>query len=324
MKMRWFGSTALILGMMLVLIMAGCSSDNVSGPVNSADNPSAQDGSGIYLVGDGVVKLNAQGKTTDQNKLMISFSGLADTVVAFHNCEIVRYSNENDSPIPFVDIVPGDMATVFGKQQQDGYINAFRIRVYGGDCPQYDVAFRDTIATIDYSAGTFTVNHRTETINVDENTLITSRIGGQKFHTNDMIANTYQYQTGSTAKVTAARDTVLEFTDLSVGDVVEVRANIIDENNLLAVVIKVPHSNFMECEQFDAYLASVDYENSTVTFEGLPWIGLICKNALLLGLDGETLTLEDFAAGDYVSVKGLPLEDDELKICKMEKIEAEG
>jgi len=39
----------------------------------------------------------------------------------------------------------------------------------------------------------------------------------------------------------------------------------------------------------------------------------------LYNLDGEIIALEDFAVGEYVAVKGFPLEDNELKICVMEK-----
>jgi len=300
-------------------IIGGCSNDNLSGPVDANTTGSSLDE--IYLTGTGPLKINAQIKTTDQNQLMLTFEGTNDVAVAMHNCEIVRYNNEMDSPIPFSDIIPGEMAMVWGQAEQNGYVNAYRIRVYAGDCPQFDVAFRDTIATIDYAAGTFTVNGRTETIQTDENTVILTRTGGERHRNIELMQTRNQCQLGTTAKIMAAYDIYLEFTDLQAGYVVEVRANIIDENNLLAGVIKVPYSNYKECVNFQDYIATVDVEASTVTFVNNTWIGLVCNNAMLLGLDGEALTLADFVAGDYVTVKGLPLEGDEFKICRMQRIE---
>ncbi len=323
MKVKRFGVATLIIGLSIIVLLSGCSSDNLSGTANSVTSPDS-DASVVYSVGNGPLKINAQIKTTDQNQLQLTFEGTNDVAVAMQNCEIVRYNNEMDSPIPFVDITPGEMAMVWGKAEQNGYINAYCIKLYGEDCPLYDVAFRDTIATIDYSGGTFTVNGRDETIAIDENTVISTRVGGVHNQYHDMQATSNQYQTGSAGKVMGAQDVILEFSDLQVGYEVEVRANIIDENNLLAVIIKVPHSNYKECIQFGAYLASVDAENRTVTFDDLAWNGLVCQNAILIGLDGETLTLEDFAAGEYVTVKGFALEGDELKICRMEKAEFEG
>jgi len=314
----------LILGLAVAMLISGCSNESISGSNNlSSESENGQDG--IYLVGSGQLRINAQVMTVDENQRMLTFEGVPEEVIALQNCEIVRYSNETDSPIPFADITPGEMGMVWANMEQNGYIYAYRIKLYGDDCPLYDVAFRDTIATIDYAAGTFTVNNRTETIQIDENTVIVTIAGGAK-NTNyhDLTQTTNSPQIGTSAKVLGYQDIPLEFTDLQVGYEVEVRANIIDENNLLAAVIKVAHSNYQLCTKFDAYLASVDVENRVVTFDGLAWNGLVCQNAVLLDVDGTALLLEDFAAGEYVSVKGFALEGDDLKICVMAKIEAEG
>lgn len=318
MKVKHLVKAALILALGFAFLLSGCSEDNLPGVVNSNSTMGE-----VGLIGNGPLKINAQIKTVDQNQLKLTFVGTNDVAVALQNCEIVRYNNEIDTPIPFVDITPGEMAMVWGHAEQNGYIYAYRIKLYGEDCPQYDVAFRDTIASIDYAGGTFTVNGRDDIIAVDENTVILTRSGGERHHYTDMTQTTNQYRTGSACKVMGAQDIMLEFTDLQVGYEVEVKANIIDENNLLAVRIVVPNSNYRECITFDAYLATVDAENRTVTFDALSWIGLVCQNAMLTGLDGEALTLADFAAGEYVRVKGLPLEGDELKICQMVKVEPE-
>ena len=118
------------------------------------------------------------------------------------------------------------------------------------------------------------------------------------------------------------RDTSLTFADLEVGDIVEVKANVVDESTLLAVAIKLANCVDMEaqCVRFEATIATLDVDARTVTFDGLAWDGIICKGAKLLDADGLEITLADFAPGELVDVKGVPGEDDVLKICFMQKL----
>lgn len=313
-----------VLGVLTILIVAlsGCSGNS---PVNpSLDNSDL--GSIAYLPpleGD-PVQFMAEVATMDQNRRMVTFNGRSDTVIAAHNCEIVRLNNENESPIPFSEIKPGDTMNVYGERQQNGYIVAYQLRIYCGGCMQYDLAFRDTIVAIDYAAGTFTVAGRTETIMIDANTFIWGNVIIR--HAGDN--SRYQNQgttTGGAAKenpgyCTSTHDTILVLTDLAPGDVVEVRADIVDEATLLAARIKLANSGYKECIEFNAMLATVDVDGRIVTFDAYTWIGTVCKGARLIGLDGEVLTLVDFAAGEWVAVKGFPVTDDTLRVCQMEKI----
>jgi len=263
-------------------------------------------------------------RTMDQNQKMLTFMGKPDTVIANQNCEFVRWQNGGEAPMLFYQIKFGDSVEVIGQRNQNGYMYANKVKVCGdkSGC-QYDVAFRDTIVSIDYAAGTFTVKNRPETILVDSATMIYGAIirvfgppvdGGTREQKGAGACDSGQYRV-------QARDTVLSLTDLSVDDVVEVRAKIIDENTLLAVVITLPACNDIEkkCVEFSATLASVDVEARIVTFDGLAYIGAVCNGAKLTGLDGEVLTLADFATGEYVAVKGFPLEGDTLRICQMTK-----
>jgi len=304
----------------LVAILSGCSGDSPLAPSTLSESS----GGTMFLApADGeLVQFAACVATADQSRRMLTFAGRSDTVIAAHNCQIVRLLNDQETPVPFADIQPGDSVQVNGVSQQNGYVVATRLRICSLTGGQYDVAFRDTIVAIDYAAGTFTVAGRSETILVDSATLIWGNI----ITRHQGSGNEYQNQamTGGCAKLNpdfynTSNDTILTLTDLAVGDVVEVKANIVDESTLLALKIKLANCGDKECVVFTAALASVDVEAATVTFDGYDWAGIVCKNARLIGLDGEPLTLADFAAGEVVSVKGFPLDETTLKICEMEK-----
>jgi len=256
---------------------------------------------------------------------MLTFMGRADTVIANQYCLCVRWQNGGEAPIMFGQIKYGDSVEVIGQRSQNGYMYANKIKVCGDKTGcQYDVAFRDTIATIDYAAGTFTVKNRVETILVDSSTMIygvivrvfeppTDGVSREQKGAGAGDGNGYRVQ---------AKDTVLTLSDLAVGDVLEVRAKTINANTLLAVSITLAACNNIEkkCVEFTATLATVDVEARIVTFDGLTYIGAVCNGADLTGLDGEPLTLADFAAGELVAVKGFPLEGDTLKICQVTKV----
>lgn len=264
-------------------------------------------------------------RTIDQNQKMLTFMGKSDTVVVNHNCQIVRWQNGGEAPMLFYQIKFGDSIEVTGQRNQNGYMYASKVKVCGdkNGC-QYDIAFRDTIAAIDYASGVFTVKNRTESILVDSATMIYGVI--VRIFEPPTDGEIRQQQGGSLGGGSGyriqARDTVLSLTDLAVGDVVEVRANIIDESTLLAVSITLAACNEIEkkCVEFTANLATVDVDARIVTFDGFAYIGTVCDGAKLTGLSGEPLTLADFSAGELVSVKGFPLVGDTLKICQMVKV----
>ena len=312
---------ALSLISAFIMTVVGCSD-------NSPVGPSAQISTiPIAFAPGDPVQFAARVETANQSQQMLTFVGRSDTVLAAHNCIIIRLNNGTEAPIPFSDIKPGDSAEVNGIRQQNGYIEARHLRICdnsGGN--NYDVAFRDTIVAIDYSAGTFSVAGRTELITIDANTIIWGNIIVRRLGDNDQYQHRNEYSNGSLKPIpgfyNVQRDTVLSFTDLKAGDVVEIKANIVDESTLLAVSIKVANCTTFDsdrCTQFTASLANVDIGAKTVTFTDLSWLGIICYGTKLTGLDGETLTLSDFSAGDVVAVKGFPLEGDSLKICQMEK-----
>jgi hypothetical protein len=310
--MKHYLHFALIIAL-AALITAGCSESNPVAPVRS-DAAMQTEATGDPL------EFAARVATTDQSVRMLTFMGRHDTVIAARNCEIVRLNGDTLAPTPFTDVGPFDSVHVEGQRLQNGWVIAQRLQICDRTC--FDVAIRDTIATIDYAAGTFTVASRIETIVVDENTILWSSaikrqaINGSRYE--------FGYQTAeATSSGTPTRsyrqDALIEFTDLQPGDLVEVKANIVDDATLLAVAIKLAGCRDFEtrCVKFEAVIGTLDVEARKVTFEGLAWLGIVCNGAQLLDADSLPITLADFAVGTAVAVKGLPLEGDKLKICSM-------
>jgi len=307
----------LFMGVLVAMISLGCSGDNPlapsDGPVTKMEEPTPDPT--ITAAG---FQFASRVASIDLAEQTLTFTDPAYTAVAGEDCVVFTMVTGEEVVISFGDIQVGDSVQVCGVLQEDDVILANRIRVYGGeDCDPYDLAFGGTIATIDYAAGTFTVADRSETIMVDENTVIWTRIS----ETGSLAAGVQDPSrfTVDHGHYKFTRDTILAFTDLAVGDWVEVKANIIDATTLLAVKIKLAPDCLKKCVAFTDYLASADGDTRTVTFENMAWIGSVCANALLADSDGAPLTLADFAPADLVSVKGFALEGDELRICEMVK-----
>jgi hypothetical protein len=266
----------------------------------------------------------ARVQTTDQNRMTITFQERPDTVIALQHCEFARQCFGFQFRVQFSDIQAGDSVQVQGEKHQDGYLYAHRVQVCTTDPGgRWDISFKDTITTIDYTLGTFTVTNRSELITTDENTKIwgvtevivppsdNGRNGGSGASLGD--------PDGSGRHLT---DTALQFTDLVVGDVVTVHAMFVDETTLLTTCIRLTDCGEIKkkCVEFVDQLASVDPDTRVVTFVGQGWTGDVCNGAQLIGLSGEELTLADFTAGETVAVKGLPMTEDTLRISRMEKV----
>jgi hypothetical protein len=314
---RWMTLAGrLLVGVCMSLAISSCSNDQPLAPLsNNLDisNYAAPPG--------GPVQFAARVATTDQNRQRLTFVGQPDTVVAAQNCQIVRLNNGQDTPIPFSEIHPGDSVNVQGNRQQGKNVAANRLQLCPDDTGCYDIDFRDTILTIDYANSSFTVKGRTEVITVDVNTVIWGQIIFFRGNAlDDGSGEGFQYQVEEKNGGRGRRDTTLAFSDLTVGDVVEVEANIVSPDTLLALTIKIANcGQWRPFLEFRSYLASVDVAAKTITFTDQTWIGWVCEDAELTGLSDETLTLADFAAGDYVKVKGFAATGDTLRIVQMSK-----
>lgn len=261
----------------------------------------------------------------DADAMTLTFEESEYVVTVPEDCPVVAVEAGVETDLTFADLKVGDFVKVCAVELGDDVI-ANKVVVYlGGECDGFDLIWQDSIATIDYAAGTFTVFGRTETIVIDENTVIWGKIpysSGPNGNDKDPIS------TGSSdasmdeparERHRNAVDTIYSFTDLQPGWILEIKANIVDENTLAAFDIKVLGCNYQNAERFIDYLATVDVDNQVVTFQTETWIGSVCNGASLLDLDGNVLTLADFAAGDYVAVKGVALTEDTLRVCELIK-----
>lgn len=316
MKRTRKGLLLFLLGVMVAAISFGCSSENPLGPPSGTMNsysPLSQD---IVTTTGDPFQVTGRVESIDWDALQLTLAGYAYVITAGEDCDIALIEQGIETPIAFAEMNVGDSLQVCGTLLENDNVLARRIRVYSeGTCDPYDVAFGGTIATIDYAAGTFTVAERGETILTDENTVIWTRI----YHTSNSLARTGDPGTTDPdhGHFKFARDTILAFVDLKVGDWIEVKADIIDVNTLLAVKIKLASDCLVQCVQFTDQLALVDVDTRTVTFETESWIGVVCPNALLAEASGAPLTLADFNPADLVSVRGYPVTEETLKICQM-------
>jgi hypothetical protein len=316
-------SRTLLFGGMIALmaILVGCSQQSPTEPSAGFGTSLPFDKMAEVTSGDSV-QFTARVKTRDEVQLMLTFMNCSDTVVAYRNCQIVRLNAAGEAPIPFSGINPGDSVVVNGQRTRSGFAYAHRIAVCASTGFPCDIAIRDTIASIDYAAGTFTVRGRSETIVTDSATILR----GTVLHLSNPGQAQTQTRGGSGATCSGpnqnqyqSTDTLLAFTDLAAGDVVEIRANIVDEATLYAVMVKLANCDVAEkkCVEFSATLASIALDSRIVTFDESAVTGYVCPGAKLTGLSGETLTLADFAVGDFVAVKAQFITEDSLKISQM-------
>ena len=306
--------------MALLVMVTGCSHDN---PVMPAADDSSLTTSAVmaYNPPENHVQFTAHIATIDTDLQILTFDEEAASVVVPEGCSIVSVMNGEQTPIEFADLSVGDLVKVCGFEQLDGSILANQVVLYlGGECTGYDLVIKDSIATIDYAAGTFTVYGVAETFVIGDETLIwgmypqqQNRFAPETEMADPEMRGQYQRLNGNSHSV----DTLYTFTDLQPGYAVTIKANTLDETTYLAADIKVLNCNYPQCVEFTDYLTAIDYDNRLVTFAVEPSIGWVCPGAELLDADGGVLLLEDFTVGDLVAVKSVNLTTDTLRISLM-------
>ncbi|KAA3636744.1 MAG: hypothetical protein DWP97_02140 [Calditrichaeota bacterium] len=260
----------------------------------------------------------------------IDAAGRTMTLVGFPNlinvlptAEVVhKVSSGTDLPIGLDEIIVGDSVEVRGTLQSDNSLSADRVRLRDEEDHHSDLEFKTTITSIDYENGTMTVASRPETILIDANTFIYAELDS------DSVMNI------TVAKVTTdggdddGNDddddkvkTRLSITHLTVGDSVEVYADIIDASTLYAVAIELEDGAFESQNEveFKDVLAMVDVVNGWVTFENQTMTGIVVGTTKLWGYQNETITLDMFNPGEIVEVHGFAVSETEFQIILMEK-----
>ncbi len=306
-----------LLGAMVVALGSGCSGENPLEPSSgSLSIPSSGEQEALLTPAIDPLQVTGRVETIDWDALQLTLVGYGPIITATADCDIALIEQGIETPIAFTDIGVGDSLLACGKLLEDGSALVHRIRVFAETtCDTWDVEFRGLIASIDYAAGSFTVADRAETILTDANTVFWTRIQVPS----SPLPKGSRDPDGYDVRYRRVYDTTLTFADLKVGDSVVVKADIVDENTLLAVKIKLASECFVRCVESTDALALVDVDTRTVTFATEGWIGIVCPNALLADTDDTPLTLADFAPPDVVYVKGHPVADDTLKICLMIK-----
>ncbi len=258
------------------------------------------------------VEFGGRVATIDAGARTMTFVGNPAIINVLLNAEVMNHDLQVQ--IDLSEISVGDSVEVRGTNQPDGSVLANRVRLRTPEALEgVDLEFKANITAIDYAAGTFTVSGRSETILVDAGTIIFAHLSesehelGKRGHGGDDDA-------------VGAMDTVISFTSLQVGDLVEVHANIVDANTLQAVRIELEDMDgVIDDIQFKAAIATINVATRTLTFVGQTWSGTVSATAVLTGFNNEPIALGDFPVGQLVEVEGFPGTGDALQIVKMHK-----
>ena len=269
------------------------------------------------------VEISGRIAIVDAAARTITLQNNATLINVAANAEVVQKVSGMETPIELSDLSPGDSLDVRGDMQTDGSLLADRVRLRMSDDNDdfvADTEFKSTITSIDYTAGTLTVASRTETITTDANTFIymSDDIAGDDGHGNTPAG---KMGPGSDDDGPDGHRTrmAIQFTDLVVGDTIEVHANVVDANTLYAVAIELEDGAFeanLEVE-FKGVIATLDLGTRTVTFNNSSLTGVVVDNADLQNLADMPIGLDGFSVGTLVEVKGFKTGDQTFDIVRM-------
>lgn len=215
----------LILLVALLMAIAGCSSQTPVEPINSTITMETNTASMVNPP-ENQIKFSAHVATIDLAERQLTFNEVTYVLDVPENCNIIQIVDGITVTLELTDIKVGDLVEVCSFLQDDGTIIANQIVLCScTTCPGYDIAFQDSIATINYTAKSFTVYGYSETFIIDDNTVIWGKTPGPISLVNPV-------------------DTVYSFNDLKIGYILEIKANVIDETTMLAINIKVLNCNF--------------------------------------------------------------------------------
>ena len=267
-------------------------------------------------------ELHGRVESIDATARTMTLVGFPNLINVLPTAEVVhKVSSGTNLPIGLDEIFVGDSVEVRGTLQPDNSLSADRVRLRDEEDHHGDLEFKSSITSIDYENGTMTVASRPETILIDANTFIYVELDS------DSVMNM------TFAKVTTGGGdddgdddddkvkTRLSITHLTVGDSVEVHADIIDASTLYALAIELEDGAFESQNEveFKDFLATVDVVNGLVTFQNQSMTGVVVSTTKLWGYQNETITLDMFTPGEIVEVHGFAISGTEFQILLMEK-----
>lgn len=247
----------------------------------------------------------------------IQLVGDARLIFVSANAELVQRTEDADVVITLDQILPGDSVEIKAFGQPDGSLLAVRVRVrldQAGEDFRAEVEFKDSILAIDYANGIIATRTFSEIVTDSLTFIFGARETGDG--SSDAAA-----RRGAGDDPTDSTRTRIPFTDLKVGDFIEVHGNLLASGAIYAVAIELEDplmDNRAEFE-FKDVIASIDLINRTVTFNGESRTGVVALMADLAGLNNEPLTLDAFAPGMLVEVKAFVGSDKLLSIVRMHR-----
>ncbi|KAA3636745.1 MAG: hypothetical protein DWP97_02145 [Calditrichaeota bacterium] len=243
-----------------------------------------------------------------KGNLLTTITSLLVTLIAMLAIGCSSNNPISNDPSETVGIVP------------DGQIETeHRIQTTEGVVLSSEMEFNTSITSIDYENGTITVESHSETIMMDENTFIFSRISPVSVN-NPGIAKEVAENTGENND--SRFKLKLASLNLEVGDQVAVFANTVDTETMYAVAIELDAASFQSQGSFEFkdFIGNIDFETGTIQFLiDQQIIGHVDESTVLLGYEGEPISLDMFFACELVIVNGTLNSENEIQISSMEK-----
>ena len=215
--------------------------------------------------------------------------------------------------------VTNDSVNVIGSVKDSNPESEYSIQTTEGIVLTSEMEINTSITSIDYENGIITVESHAETIMIDENTFIFARIYPVSVNNTGIAKEVAENSDGN---IDSRFKLKLASINLEVGDRVAVFANSVDAETMYAVAIELDAASFQSQGSFEFkdFIGNIDHENGIVRFLiDQQIIGHVDESTVLLGHEGESLTLDMFFACELVIVNGTLIGENEIQISSMEK-----
>lgn len=239
-KLNRFALTATLGLALMVMLVAGCSKDSPLGSSHSSGDdgftPPQTAGAG------GDVDLYGRVSTIDPEARIITLVGNPTTIEVAADAEVVYKADGIESPISLSEINPGDSVDVRGIVTGQNAVLADRVRVRTDDTPENEQETSGRVETIDPDLRTMTLVGNALLINVAANAEIVQKHSGV--------------------------ETVIDLSDISPGDSVDIRGNMQVDGTLLADRVRVrAGEGFLADVEFHGTVTEINYADFWFTVD---------------------------------------------------------